>query len=147
MKDKVLKIFNLISVLALSALFLLLVVFGAVSSSTAFAETVDSKSVINDLQKDKSFVQSDYPTAEYSVELKDSLLQVIQIGETADNELILYVYRPCYKSVDVSAKKISLSVGYSKNGEGLSPATYSLKLISRYTVFDKYRVVGFELPN
>ena len=147
MKNKILKICSLIAIVVLSAVVGLLAFVDIYGVKVASAETVDSKQVIEDLQRDKSFVQSDYPTAEYSVELKDSLLQVFQIGETADDELIIYVYRPCYKSVDVSAKKISLSVGYSKNGEGLSPSTYNLKLLSRYTVFDKYRVVGFELPN
>lgn len=140
MKNK-LHILNLISAVALAVLFVLLGVLGSASTSV-YAATTDSKQVIEDLSKDKNFHQNDYPNIadNYSV-------QVIQMGESKRKDLYVYVYQPSNETVDLTATKVSISYGYSRDGSGLTPKIYNLVLVSTYSVFDKYIVKNFDIPN
>ena len=58
---------------------------------TAYAESGYS-GVLDDLQKDDSFDESHYPAI-----ADDYSLKLIQIAESVDGELFLYVYQPSGK--------------------------------------------------
>ena len=92
---------------------------------TARAEEVTYSDVLYDLKKDEFFDESKYPVVkdDYSVSL-------ITIAESNKNELFLYVYRPCKSFFDLPCLKVSISIGFSPNGEDLSPTLYNLDLVS-----------------
>ena len=56
---------------------------------TAEAESVTYTNVLEDLRKDSSFDTGNYPA-----NTTDYTLQVIQLAESADRELFVYVYQP-----------------------------------------------------
>ena len=97
--------------------------------------------VLDDLKKDPSFNPEDYPA-----DPVDYSLKVIQIAESEDGELFLYVYQPSHNSFDLKAVSASIHIGYSVDGSGLDPEEKSLTLVSSDGVFDKYLVNDFLLP-
>lgn len=105
----------------------------------AASETV---SVLTDLQKDSNFNISDYPS-----DYTDYSIKLIQIAETTAKELVVYIYQPSHYKVDLTATKISISYGYSKDGTGLEPKIYPLKLLSTEGVFDKYLVENYTITS
>lgn len=121
-------------------LFFILIMFGL--SNSVYAAEIDSSSVINDLSIDPNFHQNDYPN-----DSDDYSLQVIQIAESTNNELYIYCYQPAHYIKDLQAVKISISKGYSSNGKNLEPHLYDLELVSTYSVFDKYKVLDFEIDS
>lgn len=94
--------------------------------------------VMDDLKKDEYFDEMDYPTIE-----KDYSLNVIQIAESEDNELFVYVYQPCgeYKNL------VATSLFLSTSAKGLTYKNYYLTLLSNDGVFYKYRVDNFFVSN
>ncbi len=140
MKNKILKICNLIVSVVLSALVVFFAFVDIYGVMLASAET--SAEVLQDLRKDKDFNENDYP---YVVD--DYSLQVIQIAESSNKELFVYAYQPCNDTYDLVGTKISISYGYSLNGTGLTPKLYNLRLISTSGTLDKYYVDGFTVPN
>ena len=78
---------------------------GGVGTAHASATTDNNYTyVLYDLQKDSKFNELDYPekTDDYS-------LQVIQIAESVDDELFVYVYQPSGKTADLRATSINIS--------------------------------------
>lgn len=128
-------------ILALLFLFVLCSVylFGFVLSANASEEYTP---LLEELQSDPKFNMEDYPD-----KIDDYNLYVIQLAETTSKELILYVYQPSHIKYDLQATKISLSYGFSKDGKGLSPALYPLKLLDTDGVFDKYVVSNYKVPS
>ena len=98
--------------------------------------------VLDDLEKDETFDASAYPDNPEDVSVK-----LIQIAESEDGQLFLYVYQPADSQIDLECVSVSISVGFSANGEGLDPKLYDLILVSTEGVFDKYLVNGFALPD
>lgn len=98
--------------------------------------------VLDDLEKDETFDTSVYPDNAEDVSVK-----LIQIAESEDDQLFLYVYQPADSQIDLECVSVSISVGFSANGEGLEPKLYDLILVSTEGVFDKYLVNGFALPD
>ena len=107
----------------------------------ASAESVTYSDVLEDLQKDPKFDATKYPA-----KADDTSVSLIQIAESEDNELFLYVYQPSDATIDLKCKSVSIHIGYSVDGAGLDPVPYDLKLVSEQGVFDKYLVQGFILP-
>lgn len=105
------------------------------------ASTIDDETVITDLSQDPNFNQEDYPGNP-----NDYSLQVIQLAETKENELVVYVYQPSHSSIDLKGTKISISYGFSSNGANLHPNLYDLELTSTNGVFDKYTILDFPVP-
>ncbi len=140
MKNKVIYIHNLISVILLAVALCLLAVVGSASSTTVYA--APSPEVLQDLRKDKDFDESAYPYVK-----DDHGLYVIQIAESANKELFIYAYQPCHDTYDLVGTKVSISYGYSVDGSGLTPKLYNLDLLSTSGTLDKYHVVGFTVPN
>lgn len=94
-------------------------------------------SVINDLEVDASFDK-----AKYKANANDYSMQVIQIAESNERELYLYVYQPSNSSKKLVATKVLLSTAINEN---FSPKLYTLKLLDREGVFNKYKVEGMEV--
>ena len=113
-------------------------VFQSVHIKTANAEetTVIYTDVLEDLQKDEKFKVEDYPA-----KADDTSLQVIQIAESSNGELFVYVYQPCHDTKDLVANTIRLSSLVVN--ELAEYKDYKLTLLNSSTVFDKYLVEGF----
>lgn len=91
--------------------------------------------VLEDLQKDENFSIDNYPIVK-----DDYSLQVIQIAESSDRELFVYVYQPCSPNSDLNATSINLS---TTTGRDLSYKNYSLQLLSKNGCFGKYILRNF----
>ena len=126
------KAFYLFGALFLSLLF---VFQTAIIPAKADENAVVYTDVLEDLQKDETFDVEQYPAV-----ADDYSLQVIQIAESVNNELFVYVYQPSDTLVDVVASHISMYNGYSENGKDFSPRLYDLTLLNSNGVFDKYLV-------
>lgn len=126
------KILNILLVLALVVMAFLIPTF---TSETAFADDVkQDASVLQDLHKDEDFDESAYPVVG-----DDFSLNVIQIAESVDNELYVYVYQPCSPNIDLWATSISIST----NPNNPNPQLYDLTLSSVSGVFYRYKVEDF----
>lgn len=121
-----------------AAVFLsLFCIFQSVLIKPANAEETTNTytDVLEDLQKDENFNPDDYPAV-----ANDYSLQVIQIAESVNNELFVYVYQPSDETKDFTATTINMYNGYSENGKDFYPRSYDLTLLSTNGVFDKYLV-------
>ncbi len=131
--------FNKIPWICAALLLSLFCVFQSVHIKTANAEetTVTYTDVMTDLQKDEDFNPDDYPA-----KADDYSLQVIQIAESVNNELFVYVYQPSNDTKDLIATSINISMTID---DELNPLNYFLTLISTNGVFDKYVVKDFSV--
>ena len=117
-----------------AAVFLsLFCIFQSVLIKPANAEeTTDTYTdVLEDLQKDENFNPDDYPAV-----ANDYSLQVIQIAESVNNELFVYVYQPSDETKDLVATEIRMST--PELGIDSTYKDYKLILLSSQGVFDKY---------
>ena len=105
--------------------------------SPVYAESISSgySSPVDDLKSDPDFDESLYPTNE-----KDYSLQVVQIAESTDGELLVYVYQPSNGIKDYTATSINISTAIN---DSLYYKNYKLELLSKDGVFCKYRVKDF----
>ena len=73
-------------------------VYAATSANTVYTNVLD------DLTKDNSFKPSNYPekTDDYS-------LQIIQLAESSDKDLFVYVYQPSGQNKNLAACSINIS--------------------------------------
>ena len=117
-------------------LFLILVcLFSFISTiPIVYAEDIEYSDVLEDLQKDENFNIDDY-----IVVGDDYSLDVIQIAESSDDELFVYVYQPCGGLV-ASSINISKTIGDKLNYEN-----YTLTLIDHEETIFKYKVDNFVL--
>lgn len=106
----------------------------AITAKAEETENIQYTSVVKDLQKDESFNVEAYPSV-----ANDYALEVIQIAESVNKELFLYVYQPSDEVKELTATKVSLSTAINEN---FYPLLYDLTLISTEGVFDKYKVEG-----
>ena len=127
------RILRSITLLILFVLFLIAGVCGGDPAYT-FAKESGYSNVLDDLHKDSAFVESQYPAND-----KDYSLQVIQIAESEDNELFVYVYQPSGAGEYWKATSINISTAIN---ESYSPQNYTLTLLSSNGVFAKYLVDG-----
>ena len=94
-------------------------------------------SVLVDLYKDESFTIQDYEenATDYSVNL-------IQIAESVDKELFVYLYVPSTIQTDIKATTINISTELHDN---LSFKNYKLDYIDGSGVLQKYKVRGLRV--
>lgn len=94
--------------------------------------------VLKDLRTDKSFTVDEYPTI-----ADDYRLTVIQIAESTDDELLIYVYQP---SADKNFNATSINIARElDDSTDLTFIPYNLEYLNSAGLFFKYRVQGFEL--
>lgn len=106
--------------------------------ATAYAATlegVEYSSPVDDLKSDSNFDESLYPANE-----KDYSLQVVQIAESTDGELLVYVYQPSNGVKDYTATSINISTAIN---DSLYYKNYKMELLSKDGVFCKYKVSDF----
>ena len=119
-----------------SALFLCVAIaLSWVYSATAYAaEDGDTEysGVLEDLRKDSSLSESYYPTV-----TDDYFLQIIQIAESSDKELFVYVYQPSGQARDFRASSINIS---NTINDEISYRNYKLRYLNSSGVFYKYLV-------
>ena len=98
----------------------------------ARAESITYSGVMEDLKKDTSFKPENYPT-----KADDYSLQIIQLAESVDKELFVYVYQPSGKAKDFKASSINISTTIN---DAISFMNYKLVLLNSNGVFYKYKV-------
>lgn len=111
-------------------------------SNIVFAEETEEivySDVLSDFQNDESFDVNNYP-----VDLKDYSLQVIQVAESVNNELFVYVYQPSGEQIDLQATSINIS---TTTNEDLSFINYKLSLLNAYDTLYKYKVEDFTVTD
>lgn len=87
--------------------------------------------VLDDLKQAENFNEADYPKLE-----ADNSLEVIQIAESANDELFIYIYHP--GGVEKTAAK---NINISRNADDtISVEVYELQLLSQTETLAKYYV-------
>ena len=127
--------FNRIAVLIVT---LCVFLTGAQSFSAVAAESENEKTasgVLEDLNKDVSFNTENYP-----LNAKDYSLSVMQLAESTDKELFIYVYQPSGDKVKASSINISTTIN-----DDISFFNYPLELLNFEGTLFKYKVTGFEV--
>ena len=128
-------VFNRIAVLIIT---LCVFLTGAQSFSAVAAESENEKTasgVLEDLSKDVSFNTENYPS-----NAKDYSLSVMQLAESTDKELFIYVYQPSGDKVRASSINISTTIN-----DDISFFNYSLELLNFEGTLFKYKVTNFEV--
>lgn len=105
----------------------------------ARAESITYSGVMEDLKKDTSFKPENYPT-----KADDYSLQIIQLAESSDKELFVYVYQPSGKAKNFKASSINISTTIN---DSISYLNYKLELLNSNGVFYKYKVSGFTVKD
>ena len=111
---------------------------GAQSFSAVAAESENEKTasgVLEDLSKDASFNAANYPS-----NAKDYSLSVMQLAESTDKELFVYVYQPSGDKVKASSINISTTIN-----DDISFFNYPLELLNFEGTLFKYKVMNFEV--
>lgn len=122
----------------LAVLFFIITAFAGGGMATIYAATSANTvytNVLDDLTKDNSFKPSNYPekTDDYS-------LQIIQLAESSDKDLFVYVYQPSGQNKNLSACSINISTTINDN---ISFINYKLQKLNSNGVFFKYKVSDF----
>lgn len=112
--------------------------------ASALAEGEEYSQVLEDLEKDENFDKSNYPENLAKLEL-----QVIQIAESENSELFVYVYNPSANVKELIATSINISTNKNEglyladDDEGETYINYDLTLLNSDGVFYKYLVEDF----
>ena len=101
----------------------------------ASAEGKEYTGVSEDLQKDESFSESYYP-----VVADDYSLQTVQIAESSDKELFVYLYQPSGQAKDLRAASINISLSPRENVSNFR--NYKLTYLNSSGTLYKYLVEG-----
>lgn len=101
----------------------------------ARAESIEYSEVLDDLKKDASFQESNYPERP-----TDYSLNIIQIAESVNKELFVYVYQPSGERKNFTALSINISTTIN---DAISFINYKLDLLNSSGVFYKYKVRDF----
>jgi hypothetical protein len=120
-----------------SILIILLLLFSSfipISSHIVYAEDVEIEysNVLYDLKKDDSFNESQYSKNEtyYSI-------SIIQIAESVNEELFVYVYQPCSDS-RLNATSINMATDIDEDN---TYTNYKLQLLNSNDCLYKYKVL------
>lgn len=105
----------------------------------ARAESITYSGVMEDLKKDTSFNPENYPS-----KADDYSLQIIQLAESVDKELFVYVYQPSGKTKNFKASSINISTTIN---DLISYLNYKLELLNSNGVFYKYKVSGLTVKD
>ncbi|MGN0823574.1 MAG: hypothetical protein ACI4MB_00740 [Candidatus Coproplasma sp.] len=130
------------TIAALVAMFIFIIssiVGGGVGSAYAATSTIEYSNVLDDLKKDSSFNASYYPE-----KADDYSLQIIQLAESSDKELFVYVYQPSGQIKKLTACSINISTTIN---DDISFNNYKLQLLNSSGVFFKYKVNDFTVKS
>lgn len=126
--------FKIVLSIVLIVAILFLISFGPAKIAYA-ADNVSGSDVLQDLHTDESFDESNYPS-----DYNDYSLKLIQIAETTEKELVVYVYQPSGIKKDYKATSINISTTIN---DEISYHNYKLSFLNSSGVFYKYRVDEF----
>ncbi|MDE7439924.1 MAG: hypothetical protein K2N23_05420 [Clostridia bacterium] len=129
------RFYNLIAVIVLIAATLFALYSGV---GISYAATTRYSGVLDDLQEDSNFNVADYPAVN-----DDYNMQVIQVAESVDGELFVYVYQPAARTKLLIAGYLNMSL--SETVDGIKQ--YRLTLLSSAGVFQKYLVNGLNVSS
>ena len=101
--------------------------------------TITYTNVLEDLQRDSSFSKENYPE-----KATDYSLQIIQLAESSDKELFVYVYQPSGQLKGLVASSINISTTIN---DAISYHNYKLELLNADGVFFKYKVSEFAVKD
>lgn len=101
----------------------------------AYAQDKVYSNVLDDLKKDSVFSEKYYPEKE-----NDYSLQVINVAESVDNELFVYVYQPSGQKKNLRASSINIS---TKPKWDVKPHNYFLEYLNSSGTLFKYKVKDF----
>lgn len=110
--------------------------FTGMDNQSVKAESSEYSDVLADLQKDKDFNADKYQWVP-----DDYSLEVIQIAESVNKELFVYVYQPSFQ-MGIRASSINIS-RQGNNTNELKFQNYKLTYINSYGVLFKYKVDNF----
>ena len=102
----------------------------AFTPKITYAEEITYSDVLSDLGKDSSFDKTNYPA-----NATDYSLRVIQLAESVNKELFVYVYQPSGDKVKASSINISTTIN-----DEISYYNYKLKLLNSNGTLYKYLV-------
>lgn len=105
----------------------------------ARAESITYSGVMEDLKKDTSFKPENYPS-----KADDYSLQIIQLAESVNKELFVYVYQPSSKTKNFKASSVNISTTIN---DAISFTNYKLALLNSNGVFYKYKVSGLTVKD
>lgn len=136
-KSKIFKIF--IFLITAVMLFSSLTLTPAISvHAVSSDDEVEYTNVLEDFQNDENFNIENYPTVE-----DDYSLEVIQIAESEDKELFIYVYQPCAETLFLEATSINIST----NADNPNYKNYTLKFLNSNSTLQKYKVNNFTVSD
>ena len=115
---------NKIFVLIFSFFLLFILLSGFLSIYVMSVNSAIYSSVMDDLTSDSNFNIEDYPSIS-----NDYSLQIVQLAESINKELFIYLYNPSYESEPLVATSVRLS---SAINNSFHPLDYNLILLSRY---------------
>lgn len=124
----------IVAVLA-AAVFISIFFTGGGISAYAAVSGGEYSNVLDDLQKDTSFSNEYYP-----VKADDYSLSLIQIAESVNNELFLYVYQPSGQATGLVASSVNISTTIN---DDISYHNYKLQLLNSFETLYKYLVKDF----
>lgn len=101
------------------------------------AEGIIYTNVLEDLRKDTSFDPGNYPA-----KADDYSLKIIQLAETVNKELFVYVYQPSGSKVKASSVNLS-----TEANDKISYRNYKLTLTSESGTLFKYKVQNFSVKS
>ena len=94
--------------------------------------------VLDDLRKDPSFYEADYPA-----DTSNHTIEIIQIAESTERDLFVYTYQRNGDFSDFAATDINMSLSENADYTKL----YSLTLLNSNGVFGKYKVEDFTVSD
>lgn len=109
------------------------------SITNVYAAETEYSNVLDDLQKDESFDIDNYP-----IIADNYSLQVMQIAESNEKELFVYVYQPSSYISDLRATSINISQGINEN---VKYVNYTLEYLSSFETIYKYKVNDLIVKN
>lgn len=117
------------------ALFVFLYVFTLIFNldflTVQADNTITYTNVLEDLQKDETF-----KVENYAVDETDYSLKVIQVAESVNNELFVYVYQPGGTALNITATHLNMSL----DDDASITSIYTLKFLNSSGTLFKYLV-------
>lgn len=134
----------------LLALILVIISLNGICGGAFGAPASVASNVLEDLQRDDSFNLDDYPA--YTVYDDSSAegfyrLEVIQIAESTDGELFVYVYQPAARTKLLVASSINIAPVPNSQIEAQSFKTFNLIELNSSGVFFKYKVKDYQIKS
>lgn len=135
------KISYLLAAIFTAVLFVLTAFAGGGAATVYAAESANVvySNVLDDLKKDNGFSAANYPE-----KADDYSLQVIQIAESTDKELFVYVHQPSGQTKKLIASSINISTTIN---DEINYFNYKLQLLNSSGVFFKYKVQDFTVKD